>query len=81
MEALSLLPSVQRAVGVEKAEGRGGLFLTGGIATLADGRHRVLADSVSVLVGAPAQKRELFRDFLGFYQFCHQHRRPKQIME
>ena len=61
--------SVQRAVSVKKAEGRGELLL--------DRRHRDTnrweaqgaRRLLSVLVGAPAQKRELFRDFLGFISF------------
>lgn len=61
--------SVQRAVGVEKAEGRGELFLDRRHCDTnrreAQGARRLL----SVLVSSPAQKRELFRDFLGFISF------------
>lgn len=61
--------SVQRAVGAEKAEGRGELFLDRRPRDTnrrgAQGARRLL----SVLVGAPAQKQELFRDFLGFISF------------
>lgn len=69
LDVFGFLTSVQRTVGVEKAEGRGELLLDlrprNPNRREAQGAGRLLP----VLVGAPTQKRRLLRDFLGFISF------------